>query len=181
VTTEPRPVTPASIAWMAGVLDAHGSVYIKSNSSRADGSEQVVLHLSSSKSEMIVKMSQMTGTKEDRSVIKAKTLNWTARGCVSHCPEAHIHYHTEMPEATRWAVTGSALAIVLWNTRRHMVSTAQDWDAALSVCLEQARLTGQGAHAVKRSTQRMAALGWPIPPLLKILLDPEHSLRVPDS
>jgi hypothetical protein len=175
--TELRPVTPASIAWMAGILDAHGHIYVKTNSDRAAGSEQVVLHLSSSKSELIIKLSQMTGTKEDRSVIKAKSIDWTARGCTAHCPEAHIHYHSELPKATRWAVTGSALAIVLWNTRRHMVSTAQPWDAALSTCLEQTRLTGQGARAVQRSTQRMASLGWPIPPLLKILLDPEHSLK----
>lgn len=173
--TDSMPVTPGTIAWTAGILDSHGRLGKKSNKDRAKGSHQIVLHVSSTKLELVSRLSQLTGTLEDRKYLPGKQLNWDARGCASHCPDAHIHYESHLPDVSKWAVSGSALAIVLWNTRPYLVSTFQPWDQALSTCLTQVRLTGQGVGAVRASTRRMASLGWPIPQLLEVLLEPAET------
>ena len=70
-------------------------------------------------------------------------------------------------------VTGSALAIVLWNVRKYMITTREPWSTALSECLAQLKLTGQGSAAIKTSAQRLHALGWELPPVMRVFLPKE--------
>jgi hypothetical protein len=83
-----------------------------------------------------------------------------------------------IPVCAKWTTAGAACAIVLWNLREFMVSTDEPWDWALATGLASTRLSGQGSGAAVKAIQRLAALGWDLPPLMRDVV-PDQKLVFP--
>lgn len=161
-------ISDAEKGWVAGILDFQAHVTYKKNSQRAADSQQITMYVQTSVRNVIERLSSLTGTNPEWKPHKDPPRDgWDRKGCVEHCPEAHIHNTLyAMPDIAKWCVTGVALAIVLWNVRDHMVTTHEPWDWALTQCLGQVKLTGRGASAVHRAIDRYREHGWDIPPVL---------------
>ena len=154
-------------AWAAGVIDFRGRIYTKQNPDRAKGTWQVVLVVDVGISEIAERLCAMTGVSPEAKANRAPRPEWTRRGCDEHCPEAHIHVQQfGTIESVKWAVTGVAAAIVLWNLRGYMSTVHQPWTWAMDQCLAQAKLKGRGSAMVTVTAQRLAELGWDLPPQL---------------
>jgi len=155
-------------AWAAAMIDSRGHLITKKNKQRAPGSQQIVLMIETKHHEIAERLAAMTGTSpEPQESSLNRREDWNRKGCAEHCPEPHIHVgEPVMPMITRWAVTGTSAAIVLWNIRKYMATTREPWDWGLDQCLRQLRLEGPGSGSVKSSARRLSQLGWELPPVL---------------
>jgi len=161
-------------AWAAGIIDFQGRIYTKSNAQRASGSQQITLTVDTSVPGIARRLCAMTGVSPEPKKHHALKREWLRRGCDEHCPEAHQHVRpVNMPDTTRWTVTGTALAIVLWNLRNYMTTDHQPWEWAMDSCLAQLRLKGQGSAMVIVTAQRLWRLGWELPPSIAHLAPKE--------
>lgn len=127
---------------------------------------QIRLQVQSQQVHVVERLGGMTGveveTKPTREIRDSER-----RGCVEHCPEAHVHTAKMMPRMSMWAVTGTAAAIVLHNLSEYL---HPDTDlSALDRYLETLDLPedwakpGRGMRAVFDSVNRLRTLGWAIP------------------
>jgi len=158
-------------AWAAGVFDFQAHVQGKNNNQRAAGSRQLVLYVDTSIDEIISRLGEMTGANVEPKTRHRIRDEWRRRGCSEHCPEAHVQMRdVNMPLTARWSVTGAALAIVLWNVRPYLTTDREPWDWALSQCLSQLKLTGQGSAAIIAAAKRLHSLGWELPPVMAHLV-----------
>lgn len=150
------------LAYMAAVVDLRGLQIYKKNQQRA--TPQVVMAVDSRHFNIIERLSQMTGVNpENKRTMRVKE-EWLRRNCVEHCPEAHTHTEApNMPETRRWSMTGISAAIVLHNILPYMAN-AGAWKEFQQDAMENIRLTGQGAKAVRTSMARLVSLGWALPP-----------------
>jgi hypothetical protein len=154
--------------WMAGILDFQGHVVRKSNGQRAKGSQQVVIYVETASHPIVARLCELTGGNPEFKEQAPLREEWLRRGCTEHCPEAHVHHRpVGMPEMARWTATGAAAAIILWNLQDYMVTEDEPWQWALSRCLGQVRLTGQGSGAVLAAARRLQSLGWELPPVMR--------------
>lgn len=157
-------------AWAAGILDFQGHVQTKKNQQRAAGSQQIMIYVDTSIDEIVDRLGEMTGANVEMKVRHRVKAEWSRKGCAEHCPEEHIHVNEyQMPATGRWSVTGAAAAIVLWNLREYLSTEREPWDWALSQCLSQLKLTGQGSAAIIAAARRLHSLGWTLPPVMEHL------------
>lgn len=161
-------------AWAAGVLDFQGHIVAKANIKRAAGSMQIVLYVDTSIDEIVTRLGEMTGSNIEAKRVHKIRAEWKRKGCAEHCPEEHVHVKEfPMPLTARWVVTGSALAIVLWNLKPYLTTTREPWDWALIQCLKQLKLAGRGSPAVRETAIRLHSLGWDLPPMMQPLIPKE--------
>lgn len=167
----PLPVTVADMAWMAGIIDVKGSVIRKKNKTRR--TPQVVLYIQEKDERIARRLSGMTGTApEPRAAVS--TERFLRRGCAEHCLVPHVHvgdpeHPWQMPKSTRWALTGIAAAVVLANLAPFMI-TYDDYAGDVAGIVGNFAADGQGSGAVRRTLLRLSALGWQIPPVVRVKL-----------
>ncbi len=158
-----HPRIPAEkLGWMAGILDLKGRIAYKNNKQRR--TRQTVLFVETKVFEIVQAMAAMTGTSPD--LKQAKPLSeFIRRGCVEHCPEAHVHVDRMglmMPQTSRWTVTGAALVVVLHNLRPYLM-VERGYEAAVTEVLANQNLTGPGANAMLVAVRRLQQAGWTVP------------------
>lgn len=158
-------VAPASLGWMAAVFDLKVLLLRKKNQQRA--TSQLVLVVDSKNKAVIDRLAKMTGTTPEYGRIQDwSSKGWMRRGCIEHCPQAHIHaLAPNMPEHYRWTATGAAAAIVLHNLTPYLVAD-KPYGEFMDEALANTRLTGQGAKAIRDAMARLVGLGWELPPSL---------------
>jgi hypothetical protein len=159
-----RKISKAELGWMAAVIDMKGHIIRKTNQTRR--TPQLVLMVDVKDPRIAQRLAAFTGSKVEAKEQILPNEAFLRRGCAAHCPEAHIHVdenrNWQMPEVTRWAVTGAAMSIVLGNLAPYMSTYeeyADDVDEALAVMVT----SGRGSGAVRASVRRLAGLGWRIP------------------
>lgn len=157
-------IDPATMGWMAAVIDLKALLIRKRNKMRA--TPQLVMVVDSREFSVIDRLAEMTGTSPEAH--NYHTLKeWMQRGCREHCPEAHIHHHDHwsMPPTKRWSVTGVSAATILWNLRSYLVAD-KPYAEFLDLALRNAATRGQGSGATKAALHRLMRLGWDVPPML---------------
>jgi hypothetical protein len=155
-------ISTSDYGWMAAVIDMKGHVIVKNNKTR--NTEQIVLTVDAKDPRIAQRLAALTGTKPEPHGMSPMS-DFMRRGCTEHCPESHIHMYREnvnIPETTRWSVTGLAMGIVLWNLRRHM-STYSEYAKYMGIAFDNAVYSGQGSGMVRVSVNRLRDLGWRIP------------------
>ncbi len=158
-----HPQIPAQkLGWMAGIVDLKGRISYKNNKARR--TRQTVLFVETKVFEIVQAMAAMTGTSPDMK--QAKPLSeFIRRGCVEHCPEAHVHVDRiglMMPQTSRWTVTGAAMVVVLHSLRPYLM-VERGYDAAVAEVLANQVVTGPGANAMLGAVRRLQLAGWRIP------------------
>lgn len=156
-------------AWVGAVIDMRGRVLTKNNKQRAAGSIQICLQVQTKHYEVARRLAAMTGTDPKEREQSKPSPEVMRRQCTQHCPEAHVHVDTlaALPLITTWTVSGVAAAIVLWNVRKHMVTSREPWDWVMEQAFRQMKLAGPGSSSTRQVVQRLSALGWNIPPALR--------------
>lgn len=160
-------IAPIKLGWMAGVVDLKGRLIHKKNQMRA--TPQIVLIVETKEFGVVRELSNMTGTRPeamDRRPVK----DWMRRGCLEHCPEAHIHVHDPqyprdelyMPPIARWTITGGGMYVVL-NGILPYLQIDRGYPEAMDQVMINTPLTGQGATAVVGSLRRLHGLGCEMP------------------
>ena len=174
-------ISEADKGWFAAILDLKG--HIVKREKRASGSEQITLYVDSSVMEITSKMAAMTGTNPEPRNQPDLPRDWLARGCIEHCPEAHVHHFREvnLPETIKWSTSGAAAAIVLWNLRDYLLTDREPWDWGMAACFASTRLSGRGAHATIGAIRRMHSLGWEMPPLFRDVIPKELAAPVREA
>jgi len=156
-------ITQQQLAWMAGIVDLKGRVYVKKNRSRKTG--QYVMVVDSKNLVVVRKLCELTGTssegKETRPVSEI-----LRHPCLEHCPQAHSHVYRDglmMPFISRWTVTGASLIVVLHNLMPYLVVDQDSYQDLVLELQPQLTLTGQGSNAVLTGCLRLQRLGWQLP------------------
>jgi hypothetical protein len=163
VTTPPKAeVTVADMAWMAAVLDLKGAVVQKNNKTRK--TPQLVLRADTRDPRIARKLAALTGVAPEPH--ERQENPFSRRGCAEHCLEPHVHvdpdHPWQMPQVTRWAVTGGAAAVILLNLRPYL-TTYGDYIGSVALILKNLVTEGQGSGMVRSSLARLEQLGWKIP------------------
>jgi hypothetical protein len=161
-----RGITETDKAWMAAIVDLKGSVVRKKNKMRK--TPQVVLTMSAKNPRIAARLSALTGTAPEAHPSPTAE-QFLRRACAEHCTEPHVHvgeYPWQMPETTRWSVTGIAAAIVLVNLAPYM-STYADYAGSVAEVFATFAAKGQGSGAVRATVNRLDELGWSVPPIVK--------------
>lgn len=157
-------ISKADLGWMAAVIDMKGHVTRKSNKSRR--TPQLVLVVDVKDSRIARRLAAMTGSTVEVKEHMPPSKAFYRRGCVEHCPDAHVHVDEDnawqMPEVFRWTATGAAMAIVLVNLAPFM-STYEEHADDVEMALVNMAASGPGSGAVKAAVKRLAGLGWGIP------------------
>lgn len=164
----PPPLSVGDLAWVAGVLDLKALIIRKKNKTRA--TPQMVLAVETKEYEVIRGLSALTGTSPELQPEK-NAAEWMRRGCLQHCPEAHVHvgdnlYEWRLPAIGRWTITGAGAVVILHNVMPFM-RNKRDLPEALEAMLAYAVTTGQGWGATRASLMRLRNLGWRLPPLFE--------------
>ena len=95
-------IAATTLAWMAGIFDLKALVITKHNNRRA--TPQLVLSVQSTNLGVIDRLAQLTGTAPEARERRIK--DWMRKGCVEHCPQAHVHSFmqgNEMPMAATYS------------------------------------------------------------------------------
>lgn len=155
-------ISVQNLGWMAGVIDLKGRLSYKRNALRA--TKQITLSVETKEWPVAQRLSALTGTAPE---IRDRTpLNeMFRRGCIEHCPEAHVHIDREgiyMPRSARWTITGAGLVIVYDNLNQYL-SVDRGFDAAVREIDENVALTGRGSVTVLVTCNRLKNLGWRLP------------------
>jgi hypothetical protein len=154
-------ITEVELGWAAAVLDCRGKISYKANKMRA--TRQQVILVESKVQQVIKRLADMTGTKPEVHRNQVIKIEWDRRGCIEHCPDAHIHeYRKEMPEVFKWSATGVSAAIVIYNLLPYLTLKEQ-WRPVMVNVLEQAALEGPGSGAIRAAARRLGTLGWRMP------------------
>lgn len=158
----PTPIPTQKLGWMAGIVDLKGRIIYKNNRMRR--SRQTILMVETKIFSIIQALSALTWTSPD--VKQARPLSeFIRRGCVEHCPEAHVHVDKEgltMPQVARWTVTGAALVVVLHNLGPYL-TVDRGYSMVVAEILANQQLTGSGANAMLVAVRRLQRAGWKVP------------------
>ncbi len=152
-------VGPSEKTWVAAIVDTRGRITSTTTIHRA--SAHLRLRVTNRNTRLIDRLCQLTGV--EPSILASRQIDQTdRRGCVEHCPTAHIHTHTEMPVMAVWALTGAGAAVVLDNLRPFLLE-----DRGIDRIVDDVTRTlpkpgTRGAAAVVRSMNRLHGLGWDI-------------------
>lgn len=162
-------------ARVAAMIDFQGHIVKKNNRDRQPGSEQICLVVQTKYHEIAMWLCALTGTAPGRREQKKVSPELMRRGCIEHCPQAHVHVDTlaAMPLTTVWTVTGVSAAIVLYNVRKYMVTSREPWDWAMEQSLRQMKLAGQGSGMTRLAAIRLQDLGWDLPPVIRKIIPRE--------
>ncbi len=165
---------PHELGWIAGILDMKGAVVRKKNQLRR--TTQTVMIVETRHRDVILRLSNYTGTDPAIQHERKMKEEWAKRGCVEHCPEKHNHVQiVTLPQISRWQVTGSSLAVVVHNVMPYL--TDNDRTRAMIDAMESVSSTiplkGQGRSAIDQALRRLSGLGWIIP---DYLLPAEYTL-----
>jgi hypothetical protein len=170
-------LSPATLGWMAGIIDLKGKIYQKKNAQRA--TPQTVLMVESRYPGIIRKLGALVGTSPE--YMASKPLKeFMRRACTEHCLEPHIHVNDDriMPMVSRWTCTGIVCAIVLDTLEPLLVEDKGFREYKLEI-LAGTPMEGQGATAVMAAINRMVTLGWPMPEQISRVLERrEQALRI---
>ena len=154
-------ITEVELGWAAAVLDCRGKISYKSNKQRA--TVQQVILVESKMEPVIRRLAAMTGTSVESKKNQVIKLEWDRRGCIEHCPEAHVHeQRKEMPDIYKWSATGISAAIVIYNLLPYL-TTKDEWRQVMMTVLDTAALEGQGVGATRAAARRLGSLGWRMP------------------
>lgn len=156
-------ISKADLGWIAAVIDLKGHLARKNNQSRR--TPQLVLIVDIKDARIAQRLAAFTGTKAETKDRMPPSEAFFRRGCADHCPEPHVHVNDlpwQMPEVTRWTITGAAMGIVLLNLAPYM-STFEDYVDDVDEAVTSMASSGPGSGAVKASVRRLAGLGWRIP------------------
>lgn len=159
-----RKIPVQRLAWMAGVVEMRGKIRVVDNPMRR--TLQLRLQVQSQQVHVVERLCAMTGVEIDVKDTR-EIMSSDRRGCVEHCPEAHVHTGTMIPRMAMWAVTGTAAAIVLHNLAEYLhegtdLSMVDRYLDSLSLP-EDWRRPGRGMRAIFDSVNRLRILGWDIP------------------
>ncbi len=159
-----RRIEKTRLAWMAGVVEMRGKIRVVDNPMRK--TLQIRLQVQSQQIHIVQRLCAMTGVEIDSKPVR-QIDSADRRGCVEHCPEAHVHGAKTMPRMGLWAVTGTAAAIVLHNLSEHLhpdtdLSVLDRYLDAVDLPEDWSR-PGRGMKAVFDSVNRLRTLGWKIP------------------
>jgi hypothetical protein len=152
------------LGWIAGTLDAKGSITKKNNQQRA--TPQMVLYVDSKDRHIVQRLSRYTGTDPAEKQRRTIRYEWDRKGCVEHCPTQHIHINErQLPPMSRWQVTGSSLVVVVYNVLPYITESekATMFRTAMEEIAATLPLEGQGRNAINNAINRLANLGWQIP------------------
>lgn len=133
-------VTPATVAWCAGVIDSLGHITTRK---LPTGSTIAVVTVSSPKVEILERLSELTGTKP----ITVRR-DYSRLGCSDHCTERHLHVKST---SGRWSVSGARASILLRCLTPHLITTLQK----ASEVLREA-----DAPYKEATVRKMEELGW---------------------
>lgn len=154
-------IEASRLGWMAGVFDLRGKVLVKANQQRA--TRQIVLMVETKQLYIVRELSLLTGTNPE-CIAEHAMPDWSRRSCTEHCPDAHVHVEKkQMPGVTRWTITGSGVATVLYNTLPYMVSD-HPWTALMFETIGATPLFGRGSGTAVATIRRLEKLGWELPP-----------------
>lgn len=158
-------ISEAKLGWMAAVLELRSAVVRKANKMRA--TPQLVLRVESTNIAVVNELCRLTGTKVDPHDGRSLK-DWMQRGCIQHCPEAHVHHLEQRvpPQSSIWTITGAGAAVVLHNLMPYLVSANEDLAALMDEATENMVLTGQGSGQVRKAILRLSRLGWELPPVM---------------
>lgn len=134
-------ITPAQVAWCAGVIDALG--LIKTRPMKT-GSELAYVGVSSARIDILEYLAKLTGVK-----VVTVSRNYNRLGCGEHCTEAHLHVHST---TGRWSLTGARALLFLEAIEPHLVFKRMDAKAALAA--------GSAAPTKPGTLKKMQELGW---------------------
>lgn len=150
------------LGWMAGVIDTKGRIRRVDTPHRKN--TQLVLQVQTRHPGIVERLCGLTGTKSQQYGAKAQI--WERKGCGKHCPEAHIHIDQTLPATSVWHITGAGAAIVLYNLLPYLTSDKEQEKLLRDVYDWLPGEGKRGWHAVKQVIDRLAELGWQIPPQL---------------
>jgi hypothetical protein len=169
-------IDKAELGWMAAVIDMKGHVIHKNNQTRR--TSQLVLMVDIKDARVAQRLAAFTGSRAEVKPRVPPSEAFLRRGCASHCPEAHIHVDEtsawQMPEITRWSVTGAAMAVVLLNLAPYM-STFSEYIDDVDEATANMAVSGRGSGAVRAAVKRLAGLGWRIPKEVSRILSIEDT------
>lgn len=154
-------ISTYDLAWMAGILDLKGRLLRKRNQTRS--TIQMVLAVDTREVSINRKLSAMTGTKPEMTVVRVPG-EFLRRGCKEHCLEPHVHVTKNTGEFDnwRWTITGAGLVVVLSNVEPYL-QVDRGWAEAIDQVNSVVTLRGQGSPQVMDSLQRLLNLGWDMP------------------
>jgi hypothetical protein len=159
-------IEPSQLGWMACALDMHGHVIQKRNKERASHTHQVVVMVESVNLPAVNRLCVMTGQQAEAKVATPLPEAWSRRGCIEHCPDAHIHLVDEKPlrRRSRWTVTGASAAIILHGVQPYLTSWDEKYADAYHLIMGEVALSGRGSGMTRAGARRLMGLGWELPP-----------------
>lgn len=153
-------------AWLGAVLSLKGRMVLKQNKTRRPENPQVTLVVQSYELDVIARLATYTGTNPE--VMKARPLkDFMRRGCVAHCPEAHVHAIEDdrvMKMNARWTVSGAAARVILLEVEKYIV-VDRGWDIHLEMIRRNTTLDphAKGTAATMNALNRLIKIGWKLP------------------
>jgi hypothetical protein len=155
---------------MAGVLETRGKIRRVDNPLRK--TIQLILQLQNRNVHIPERMAALTGVKIRVTEAREITVG-ERRGCVEHCPEAHVHLGAHLPRMAVWAITGVGASVVLHNLAPYMhpatdLSVVDDYIDGLTLPADWAK-PGPGMYAIWETVNRLRTIGWEIPEPLTVV------------
>lgn len=156
-------IEPTRLGWMAGILDMQGHVIQKRNQQRS--TSQVVVMVESVNRPVVSRLCDLTGQQAELKDATPLPEAWSRRGCIEHCPDAHVHLVDEKPlrQRSRWTVTGASAAIVLHGVQSYLTSWEEKYADAYHLIMEEVALSGRGSGMTRVGARRLMGLGWELP------------------
>jgi hypothetical protein len=133
-------MTPAELAYMAGVLDAVGRIRVR----QTGASSLAVVAISSPNIPLLERIARSTGVR----VVEVRRI-YTRLGCSEHCDQPHLHVRSL---TGRWELVGARAVVVLRSLQPYLVDLAEDAESVLAA-------TGD-APSKPATLRKMAQLGW---------------------
>jgi len=137
-------ITAVDMAWVAGVMDARGTKYIRG----ADPAKsRWVMFYREEDAALAERFAPLIGV---RTSAGAKAREYVRKGCSEHCPLPHIHTQ-DQPSNRGVVLEGSRLYVVLRNLNPFLATDFSVLMQAVSCCGYQERVK-----------QSLSELGWDV-------------------
>lgn len=142
------------LAYIAGVVDVMAAMRLREAHS---GNQLPWVGISTPNLAMVQWLADRTGV-----TVTTVTRSYNRDGCALHCPEPHVHIHSQ---TGRWSISGARATVMLYNLLPYLELQAESAKELLDVGLRCGRKFNTGA--------KMAALGWEIPEFVRVV-QPAH-------
>lgn len=152
-------IKETDLAWLAGVIDSSSSTYTHKNGN-GRVSYRLAISMKNDKKSLMDRISSLTGAEPVRrdQLTPPHTEERMRRGCVDHCPEAHIHVAYQPRNSGRITLSAVRCYVVLWNVYAFL-SEGSKYDHIL----DDPYWAGRGPG--KKVCKSMMELGWEMPEL----------------